>query len=149
MGGRAGGGASGGMGARSRGATQAQRNKVIGILKENRDSVISQIKYEYRTELKNGEKTLKGVMEEAVEVAVRQPYYTSQPNRMKTNLRKMVHDMYRSFVKQKVDEFNMKKYGTKNPKLSDVYASYKETTGQDSYVDWHVHKFGVKPQNRW
>ena len=127
MGGRAGGGASGGMGSRSRGGAslaQAQRDKVIGILKENRDSVISQIKYEYRSELKSGKKTLKEIMEHAVDYAVKIPYYTSQPNRMKTNLRKMIHDMWQSDFRKMEKAFNKQVYGVENPTLSQLSAWY-------------------------
>jgi isochorismate hydrolase len=127
MGGRAGGGASAGMGSRSRSETslaQAQRDKVIGILKENRDSVISQIKYEYRGELKSGKKTLKDIMNQAVDYAVKIPYYTSQPNRMKTNLRKMIHDMWQNDFRKMEKALNKQIYGVENPTLSQLSAWY-------------------------
>ena len=116
-------GAAGG-GRSSIGGEQAQRDKVIGILKENRDSVISQIKYEYRSELKSGKKTLKEIMEHAVDYAVKIPYYTSQPNRMRTNLRKMIHDMWQSDFRKMEKAFSKQVYGVENPKLSQLSAWY-------------------------
>ena len=119
-------GHGGTRGARRGGASleQAQRDKVIGILKENRDSVISQIKYEYRSELKSGKKTLKEIMEHAVDYAVKIPYYISQPNRMRTNLRKMIHDMWQSDFKKMEKAFSKQVYGVENPKLSQLSAWY-------------------------
>ena len=152
MGGRSGGGASGGMGSRSRAAV-AHRDKIVGILKENRDSVISQIKWSYSEELKSGEKTLKGVMEDAVEKAVKEPQWTANDKRMKTNLRDMVKKMHGQYVRPKMEaarkakeEYNLKTYGTKHPKLADIIAHYEEVTGVDTFAEWHKHKFGYYPR---
>ena len=152
MGARSGGGAGGGMGSRSR-ATEAHRAKIIGILKENRDSVINQIRWSYLEELKSGEKTLKGVMEEAVEKAVKEPQWTANAKIIKTTLRNMIKKMHYVYAKPKMEAkkaaeeaANLKKYGTKRPKLADIMAHYEEVTGVNTYAEWHKHKFGVNPR---
>ena len=92
-------------------------------------------------------------MEDAVEKAVKEPQWTANDKRMKTNLRDMVKNMHGQYVRPKMEaarkakeEYNLKTYGTKHPKLADIIAHHEEVTGTNSYNDWFKHKFGRLPQ---
>lgn len=98
----------------------------INILKENRDSVISQIKWCFEYELKSGKKTLKDIMTSLVEYASTRDSYFENTKRMKTNLRSMVKHMAADIHVREREEINIMIYGKKNPSLAEMAARYEE-----------------------
>ena len=105
------------------------RNEIITILKENRESIISEINWCFSFDLKAGEITLKEVMEKVVEFAEKYQSYFDNPKRMKTNMRCMVKKVSNNYHREKEEAFNLKVYGKKNPSLDDMAAHYNETNG--------------------
>ena len=125
------------------------RNEILSTLKENRDSIISEINWCFRFELKAGEVTLKDIMEKVVAFAEQNQDYFDNPKRIKTNMRCMVKKISANFHREKEEAFNMKAYGKKNPSLSEMQARYEEANGTSLYAEWHMNKFGVATTRRF
>lgn len=109
------------------------RNEILTILKENRESIISEINWCFRFELKAGEVTLKGIMEKVVEFAENNQGYFDNPKRMKTNMRCMVKKISGNFHREKEEAFCMKVYGKKNPSLAEMASHYHLENGDDAW----------------
>lgn len=116
------------------------------ILTENRNSVISSIKYSFKI-WKNEDVKAKMIEFFAFATENADVERLSNSKRVKTDLKDLVIKMNINQTRATSDAYNMRVYGNTNPSLRDVMGKSAERN-EDNGLVWHpIYKSWVKNEN--
>lgn len=101
------------------------REQVIEMLRENREAVINEIEWQYRSDIKNGSRTLKGIMEKFIDVVISNSVNIHE-NRLKTDLRQYVRIMRGREQRERREQMFIERFGTRHPKQAELIGDMKE-----------------------